>query len=589
MGRRSLPRPPGAGTALPRGRDFAHTVADSARDVLHPLLVVLRGLRSLAGSGRRTWERTPRDRRGPMLLLTASCLAIVALVPYGPTLGTAALLAAGAWAGRERGRERVRGAADGLAEDESARLQALYEALVPYFSAPQDPRPLYEHGGDWRAAFEEHAFDEHGRLTALRLRYPGYFTDGEDGSRARIEQLLHLKAGRGPEYRFDWDEAANRLSLTALPALSTGIGAQRFVTAPGETVLGFTDDLSVQRALPVTDGEERRDAPPVVWRTGPRSTEPHLLVLGRTGGGTTTLLRSVLLQALQHGDVVVVDGGATGEYAFLAGREGVLAAESSVAGALSVLEWACHETERRLLAANFARRQGRPAPDDVRRPLWIVVDRPAALSHLAAGEGRPDPQELLTVPLRHGRTANVTVAVGEQLDNTALLGQAVFAHTGARVVLGRLTPEQVTAVLGAPPHTTPAEHVPPGRGWARVGAGPVHRLQVPATPNPYDEETGETQRLAVMSLLPDHAAPPVEHQPMEPQPVEHQLMGPQSVQPPPVEHQPMAPQSLEPPPVAPPVPPPPSYAPDCPPSAPGPFAAGDPFSAEGGRPAAQAT
>lgn len=140
---------------------------------------------------------------------------------------------------------------------------------MPYFSAPQDPRPLYAPGGDWRQAFEEYTFDGLGRLTALRLRYPGYFTDGEEGARARIEQLLHVKAGRGPEYRFDWDEAANRLALGVLPVLPTDVWAQRFVTAPGETVLGFTDPSAVLRTVPVTAGEETYDAPPVVWRTGP--------------------------------------------------------------------------------------------------------------------------------------------------------------------------------------------------------------------------------------------------------------------------------------------------------------------------------
>ncbi|MFF4226330.1 hypothetical protein ACFYZH_26185 [Streptomyces abikoensis] len=505
MGRRALPRiPTGPATPSP-GRELARGLADNARDTLYPLLVVARGLRSLATTGRHGWGRMPRERRGPTLLLVASCLAIVALVPYGPTLGTAALLAAGAWAGRDRG--GARGAAAEPGEAESGRLQALYEALVPYFSAPQDPRPLYAPGGDWRQAFEEYAFDGLGRLTSLRLRYPGYFTDGEEGARARIEQLLHVKAGRGPEYRFDWDEAANRLVLGVLPVLPTDVWAQRFVTAPGETVLGFTDPSAVLRTVPVTAGEETYDAPPVVWRTGPRSTEPHLLALGQPSAGVTTLLRSVVLQALLHGDVVVVDGGGAGEYACLEGREGVLAVESSLPGALAVLEWASHETERRLLAAGRARREGRALPADVRRPLWIVVDRPGALSHLAARDGRPDPQDLLAVPLRHGRTAQVTVAVGEQLEGVGRLAEAVLAHTRARAVLGAVAPEQVTAVLGAPSHTTPADHVPPGRGYARVGTGPVHRLQVPATPDPYDEETADAQRRAVLALLPRPAAP----------------------------------------------------------------------------------
>lgn len=502
MGRRSLPRTLPGRTSLDQGRELAHSVADNTRDMLHPLLVVARGLRALAAGAWHRWQAMPGDRRGPTLLLVASCTVIVALLPYGPSLATAALMAAGAWAGRERAPEEAE-----AGEAEEARLQAVYEALVPYFSDPQDPEPLYEHGGDREAAFEGHAFDEHGRLAALTLRYPGYFTDGEPDARARIEQLLYLKAGRGREYRFDWDEATNRLYLSALPPLPTDIGAQRFVTAPGETVLGFTDPSTVQRTLPVTVGGGTRDASPVVWRTGRRSTEPHLLVLGRPGSGTTTLLRSVTVQALHHGEVLVVDGGGTGEYACLAGREGVLAVESVPCGVLAALEWASYETERRLAAAHDARRLGRPPPDDVRRPLWIVVDRPVALSRLAAEQGRPDPQALLGTALRHGPMAQVTVVAGEQLDGAGLLGEQLLARTAARVVLGAVAPEDVAAVLRVPPRTTPAEDVPPGRGYARLGAGPVHRLQVPVTPDPYDQDASEAQRQAVLDLLPERILP----------------------------------------------------------------------------------
>src|SRR5207244_13564033 len=123
-----------------------------------------------------------------------------------------------------------------------------------------------------------------------------------------------------------------------------------------------------------------RDGPPVVWRTGIRSTAPHLLIMGQPGSGTSTLLRSLALQALQHGDVVVVEGG-TGEYACLTGRDGVLAVECGLTGALTSLEWAALETERRLIAANRARQAGQPPPEDTRRPLWLLLDRPRAFPH----------------------------------------------------------------------------------------------------------------------------------------------------------------------------------------------------------------
>ncbi|MFG2192009.1 hypothetical protein [Streptomyces sp. NPDC048639] len=498
MARRPLPRILTATAPIARGRDAARTAADSVTDVLHPLIVIGRGLRRLAGAGRRRWSATPSERRGTAFLTVAAGVVAVALLPYGPLVALIALMGAAAWAGHDR-----TPAASGPGEPELQRLRVIYEALVPYFSTSDDPSPLYAHGAEWERALSAYEFDEDGRLTRLQLIYPPYFTDGEPQSRARIEQLLYAKCGRGREYRFDWDSEANELSLTVLPPLPTDICAQRFVTAPGETVLGFTDAGEVQRTVPVSGADAPRDAPPVVWRTGPRSTEPHLLALGHGSAGVTTLLRSIALQAFTHGDVLVVDGSGAGEYACLIGRPGVLAVECGPGGALACLEWAANETERRLVSANRARQAGLPAPEDTRRALWILLDRPAALSLLASAEGRQDPQELLQIPLRHGRAAGVTVVVGEQLDHAEALSETVRSHTRARVVLGAAETEQVRAALGAPPHTTPATGMPPGRGYARLGSGPVHRIQVPDTPDPYDDNADEAHRRAVLELLPD--------------------------------------------------------------------------------------
>ncbi|MGW1750853.1 ATP-binding protein [Streptomyces sp. NPDC002092] len=530
MARRPLPRILSKDNAqiarmqLARSRELARTAADSATDVLHPLITITRGLRRLAAAGRHKWADTPKDRRGPLLFLAASVILVVALVPYGPLLAVIGLMTAAAL----HGRDRRPAAPEGPDESQVQRLKSLYEALIPYFSIAEDPSPLYAYGGEWEKAFPAYEFDESGRVTRLVIRYPAYFTDGEAESRARIEQLLHAKSGRGREYHCAWEEEGNELTVTVLPPLPTDIAAQRFVTAPGETVLGFTDPTQVQRTLPLTYGENKRDVPPVVWRTGIRSTEPHLLIMGQPGSGTSTLLRSIAVQALQHGDVVIVEGG-TGEYACLTGRDGVLAVECGLTGALTSLEWAALETERRLIAANRARQAGQPPPEDTKRPLWLLLDRPSAFTHLAAADGREDPQSLLQVPLRHGRAVNVTVVVGEQFDHAEALSDDVRQHTRARVVLGPATAEQLSGVLGALPSTTPAAEVPPGRGYARLGTGPVHRLQVPSTPDPYDDTASDAHRKAVLALLPPRTTPadqesaeakPFEAMPVEAMPVE---------------------------------------------------------------------
>ncbi|MFI9820087.1 hypothetical protein ACIHFC_06345 [Streptomyces sp. NPDC052013] len=504
MARRPLPRIlSNGGAQLARSRELARTAADSATDVLHPLITITRGLRRLASAGRRRWSETPKDRRGALLFLVASVVLVVALMPYGPLLAVVTLMAAAAW----QGRDRTPPVKQGPDASQRQRLRSLYEALVPYFSTTEDPEPLYSHGGAWDKAFPEYEFDGGGRVTHLVISYPAYFTDGEPQSRARIEHLLTAKSGRDREYHFAWDEEGNQLTVRALAPLPVDITAQRFVTSPGETVLGFTDPIRVQRTLPLTHGEQQRDVPPVVWRTGVRSTEPHLLAVGQPGSGTSTLLRSIALQALQHGDVMILDGGGTGEYACLTGRDGVLAVECGLAGALTSLEWVAQETERRLIAVNRAHQAGDPPPEDTRRPLWILLDRPTVFTHLAATDGREDPQSLLQAPLRHGRPANVTVVVADQLDVLETLSEAVRQHTRARVVLGPATTEQLESVLGAPPPTTPVDQIPAGRGYARLGSGPVHRLQVPATPNPYDDATSEAHRQAVLDLLPPRTTP----------------------------------------------------------------------------------
>ncbi|MCX2970054.1 MULTISPECIES: hypothetical protein [Streptomyces] len=477
-----------------------------AGDALRPLRVLARGAARLVALARDWWGRTTQEQHGPALFLAGSCALFLWLMPYGPWLAGAALLAAAAWYGREPAEADAPPEEAGAApEERTARLRALYEALVPVFAVPGDPcpEPLYAPGGPFEQAFTGQVFDSDGRVARLVLRYPPSFPDGEPEARLRVQRVLAAKAGRGREFRFDWDEEANELAFTALAPLPTGVCAQRFVVAPGEMVLGFTDGESVQRTLPVRGAHGTLDVPPVVWRTGPRSTEPHLLALGQPGAGTTTLLRSLALQALRHGDVLVVDGSGSGEYAGLAGRRGVLSVETTLVGALASLQWAAHETERRLLAAVRAQQAGAPAREAC-RPLWVLVDRPAVLSHLALGEGRGDPQELLQVALRHGRAARVSVAVAEQFEGAEALAQVVRAYTRARVVLGPATPEQVRAVLGEPPQTTPVRDVPPGRGYARLGTGPVLRLQVPATPDPHDELAGEAEREAVARLLPGH-------------------------------------------------------------------------------------
>ncbi|MEU9040870.1 MULTISPECIES: hypothetical protein [unclassified Kitasatospora] len=483
---------------LSKGREIARTAGDHASDMFAPLSVIGRGMRHHVAWAKGRWHATPKERRGPTVFLTAAMLVGIYLLPHGLLFALIALMASAAWAGRG-----PKGPSAPPAPDVAdVKLGALYAALTPYLCGPEDANPLYHFEGSYKNAFGSWEFDGEGRLSGLELDYPAYFTDTEPAARARIEQVVQGKAGRAREYRFDWDEESNRLRIAALAPLPTDVVAQRFVAAPGEIVLGFTDEDGSARTIPVTQGGTTVPQPPVVWRTGPRSSEPHLLALGVTGYGTSSLLRSIALQALPYADLVVVDGAGTGEHACLVNRPGVHTVETSLHGALAALEWAAHETDRRLTALNAARHAGSAPPEDATRPLWLLLDHPTELSELAQAEGRPDPQDLLELPLRHGRAARVTVVIADDMEARDRITPTVRATTRARVVLGPAGPDDSRAALGAPLDIVPAAQAPVGRGYARIGNGTPVRLQVPATVDPLDDEAPAQLRDAVIALLP---------------------------------------------------------------------------------------
>ncbi len=136
------------------------------------------------------------------------------------------------------------------------------------------------------------------------------------------------------------------------------------------------------------------------------------------------------------------------------------------------------------------------------RPLWLLLDHPTELSELAHAEGRQDPQELLEVPLRHGRAARVTVVIADDLEARDRISPSVRATTRARVVLGPAGPELAQEALGVPLHIAPATRTPAGRGYARLGSAAPVRLQVPVTVDPLDDEAPARHRDAVIALLP---------------------------------------------------------------------------------------
>ncbi len=205
------------------------------------------------------------------------------MLPYGPMLLIAGVLGWTGWLGRDTSAK----GADPESPAHIARLQAVYDGLVPYLHDEHDPDQHFKPGGGYRDAFTAWEFDEHDRLTALTFDYSQYVRDGEAECRAKVERAIEGKVGRGNEFLYDWDEEGNHLRVRVLPPLPGGLAAQPWPVAEIEYVLGITDPDSAGRLIPVLLPwlPERRASAGSGRAAPPRLEPPEGSALGRGGAG----------------------------------------------------------------------------------------------------------------------------------------------------------------------------------------------------------------------------------------------------------------------------------------------------------------
>jgi hypothetical protein len=532
-----------------RGRGMAHEGWARVLDVCYPLIVLLRGTRRGAAQLGAWWKEAPKEKRRLQTVIVLACLIGIGLLKFGPLVLILAFLGAAAWLGRDTSRK----GADPESPEHIARLQAVYNGLVPYLQNGDDPDQHFKPGGGYRDAFTAWEFDEQDRLIRLRMDYSEYFRDGEADSRAKVERALEGKIGHANEYLYAWDEEGNHLDVRILPPLPDGIGAQPWPVADIEFVLGVTDPGSAGRLIPmlVADpdaGEDtltpqaaaRDEVPPgfrvaqlapVIWRLGTPSANPHLLVTGGPGTGKSTAVRSLLGQALARGHrIAVIDTDQTAEYGALAGRPNVLRITEEPADSLDLLDWFGLEIERRAEqtrapssatdtgsvpgtdpvadtdavadtgpasgtgsaaqpspAADLPESANTPNPAPESAPaaepaLWLFVDDLPELCAAAARLGRPDPQDTLAVLARKARFARTTLVITARIDQIQALRPALRNQLTSRIALGKVDPVTSTLLFGGTLELGGAQVMPQGRGYARIGAGPVIRLQTPYAP-----------------------------------------------------------------------------------------------------------
>jgi ABC-type transport system involved in cytochrome c biogenesis ATPase subunit len=517
-----------------RTREFAGDLRTRLYEIFYPVILVSRGLRRAVTGGRAWWAAGAKEKRRVQAAAALVVLVLIGLLPYGPVLLAVGFLCWAGWLGRDTTPKD----ADPEPGPHIGRLQAVYDGLVPYLHCEHDPDQHFKPGGGYRDAFTAWEFDEHDRLTALTFDYSQFVKDGEAECRAKVERAIEGKVGRGNEFLYDWDEEGNQLSVRVLPPLPAGLAAQPWPVAEIEYVLGITDPDSATRLIPVLMPEEPGSRPellpphvaarasdppegwhtavlaPVVWRVGNPCPNPHLLVTGSSGSGKTTLLRSLLGQALGRGQqVAVIDVEQTETYADLVGRPGVRGVVEDAEQALELLDWFGLECERRAerrraeaealangetttfpalkvrdaSAAGLRRAQEAGAEADDEAPpteptLWLCIDGLPELLDAANRLGRAHLEDTLAVLARKARYAGVLLLTTVREERLLQLSAALRAQLTVRVAMGSVEPAVSTALFGGTLELGGSRRLAAGRGYVRVGKGPVIRLQAPYAP-----------------------------------------------------------------------------------------------------------
>ncbi|MBR7835905.1 type IV secretion system DNA-binding domain-containing protein [Actinospica durhamensis] len=490
------------------------------KEICYPVVMVARGTRRGAGRLKRWYTGGSKDRRRIQAILGLALLSGLAVAPYGPVLLALAYLGGAGWLGRDTSHK----GADPESAEHIARLQAVYNGLVPYLHDEHDPDQHFKPGGGYRDAFTAWDFDDADRLTSFKVDYSQYVRDGEAEYRAKVERAIEGKVGRSNEFLYDWDEEGNHLHVRVLPPLISGLSCQQWPVAEIEYVLGITDPDSAGRLIPVVlpdEADKPAPAPttgrgrqlpegwhtalvaPVIWRVGSPCPNPHLLVVGDHGVGKTNVLRGLLGQALARGQqVAVIDVEQTEGYEDVRGRPGVRGVVEDPARALELLDWVGLECERRaehkraeLAAVENADTTDIPvirvpspdSPGDTAEPdriehtdaLWLCIDGLPELIDAAARLGRGDIEDMLASLARKARYADVLVLATARTDRVLGLRSALRAQLTVRVAMGSVDSATSTALFGGTLELGGARQLSAGRGYVRVGSGPVIRLQAP--------------------------------------------------------------------------------------------------------------
>lgn len=278
----------------------------------------------------------------------------------------------------------------------------------------------------------------------IEMKYGVTAVDGSELWRKRVEAMTGLKLGG--RWRATFDPTKDAGFLEPRPVLPSN------VIHPGVSIYDNANPKAPTLYYGIDENGTRKG-----WTIGKKTTMPHMLVIGPTGGGKTTVLRSLIVGAVAQGILVFAADPKMIELTPFYGFPGCYIASTGEEIAKMI------ETMEKLMYDRYELLKKNPNAADDMRPVLFVLDELLILRqvlkrfHARAGgvdgkpgKGTPPWFDSIAALLALARSALINVVIGVQRPDAALFDDGARDNLRQRLSLMRLSPQGSQMLWGSP-------------------------------------------------------------------------------------------------------------------------------------------
>lgn len=300
----------------------------------------------------------------------------------------------------------------------------------------------------------------------IELSYGATTLDGSEVFHKKLETVASLKfGGRWRAQFFPRDDRAILMPRPPMPSPISHPGASIYEKLPSD------------RSFMLYYGQDE-NGETVGWKIGAKTTMPHALIVGPTGGGKTTVLRSLLLGSVAQGIRAYGCDPKMVELTPFAGFPGVSISSTPEDMAQMI------ETMHGLMMDRYAKIKADPRARNNMTPILFILDEFLILRQVLNAlwtapyedengktkkrTGKHPALELITAMLALARTAMIHMVIGVQRPDASLFDDGARDNMRQRISLMRLSPQGAQMLWGSPYEGTDLPMVP-GRAMASPG------------------------------------------------------------------------------------------------------------------------